>query len=252
MKRNRHKRKTRHFLLVTSDSAKSGVKQYLYRPGFLWILIAVLGLLLSILAAYLFAENHIWSAIRTRNDAQIETIGRLETEKLALQETIREKNEEKNSLNSEIDQLNQQIKLLSETVNEKVQSEAELTAKIESLSIPSLFPLTGSASMAEESDNGNPAVLLQASVGSTVVATASGKVSAVSDDLTYGHCVIVDHENGYLTIYRNKGNTNLKIGDSVVQGTTIFLITKDNTKVCYQIKKDEIYINPVTMIDIDG
>lgn len=252
MKTKKHKRKTKHILLVATDSAQSGVKQYFYKPVFLWILIIILCMVLSALTAYIFSEKNIWSAVSVRNEEQLERISQLESEKLSLEEIIELKEAEKNSLNSEIDNLSQQIKLLSQTVNEKAQSEAELTAQIESQKVPTMFPLTGSASMNEGSEGEEPMVLFQAAVGSTVVATASGTVSGVTDDPEYGHCITVDHGNGYVTIYRNTGDTNLKIGDRVVQGTTLFLITKDNTKVCYQIKLDDVFLDPLSMIVIDG
>ena len=250
--RHKHKRKTKHILLVASDSVQAGVRQYLYKPGFLWILIMLLCVALSGLTAYVFAERNIWTAINERNDEQIKRIEQLEDDKQMLKETIGTKEAEINSLNSEIENLNQQIRLLSDTVNEKVQRETELTAEIESQSIPTMFPLTGSASMTEDEEDGNPIVKFQAASGSTVVATASGTVSSVTDDPAYGHCVTVDHGNGYVTVYRNKGDTNLKIGESVVRGTTLFLITKDNMTVGYQIKKDETYIDPISMMAIDG
>ena len=78
----------------------------------------------------------------------------------------------------------------------------------------------------EEVTEGEPMCIFHASVGTTVVAVASGTVMAVNDDETYGHSVWVDHGNGYITIYRNKGDATVAVGDSVVQGTTLFVIEK--------------------------
>ena len=127
---HKHKRKTKHILLVASDSVQAGVRQYLYRPGFLWVLIMLLCVILSGLTAYIFAERNIWSAISTRNEEQNNKISQLETEKQTLEELIAAKEAEMSSLDSVMENLNQQIRLLSDTVNEKVQKEAELTAEI--------------------------------------------------------------------------------------------------------------------------
>ena len=62
----------------------------------------------------------------------------------------------------------------------------------------------------------------------------------------------MDHGNGYVTIYRNQGDAMVKQGDSVVQGTTLFMIGEDNTKLGYQMLKDGTYINPMDMLAISG
>ena len=84
------------------------------------------------------------------------------------------------------------------------------------------------------------------------MATASGTVSAINDDAEYGHNVWVDHGNGYITIYRNQGEANVRLGDSVSRGTTLFIVGEKNTKFAYQIMKDNAYINPIDMLDIKG
>lgn len=71
---------------------------------------------------------------------------------------------------------------------------------------------------------------------------ASGTVIAINDDEIYGHSVWVDHGNGYVTIYRNKGDTTVNVEDSVVQGTTLFVIGEDNADLGYQMQKDGSYI----------
>jgi septal ring factor EnvC (AmiA/AmiB activator) len=183
-------------------------------------------------------EARIWQAVSTRNEEQLQKITELD--------------EQKRELEAQVDTLQQHVQILSDTVNEKVQSEAELSAQIENQSIPTEFPLTGSASMEEAADGDNPICIFTASEGTTVVAAASGTVTAVADDEEYGHCVTVDHGNGYITMYRNKGDVNVKQGDSVVQGTTLYIITKDNDKLGYQMIQDGNYINPVEMLAING
>lgn len=75
---------------------------------------------------------------------------------------------------------------------------------------------------------------------------------SINDDEIYGHSVWVDHGNGYVTIYRNKGDTTVNVGDSVVQGTTLFVIGEDNADLGYQMQKDGSYINPMDMLAISG
>ncbi len=237
MQRRKHKRKTNHVVIVTSDAVDANVKQIRIKPWIMQVIILVLCVIIGILIAYFTHEEKIWEAVGQHSTAQQETLQQLEQEKAQLEATI--------------DNLNAKIQILSDTVNQKVQSESELSAMIEKQRTPTEFPLTGSASM-EEVLEGDPMCLFNASAGTTVVATASGSVIAINEDETYGNNVWIDHGNGYVTIYRNKGDATVKIGDDVVQGTTIFLIGEDNGVLGYQMMRDGSYINPMEMLEING
>ena len=127
--------------------------------------------------------------------------------------------EQNSKLEAQVTEQAEEIQILSDTVSQKVQSENELSATLEKQSLPTEFPLTGSASM-EEVTEGDPMCIFHASVGTTVVAAASGTVMAVNDDETYGHSVWVDHGNGYITIYRNKGDATVNVRRFRSAGTT--------------------------------
>ena len=170
---------------------------------------------------------------------------------MALEEENKTLSEQNSKLEAQVTEQAEEIQILSDTVSQKVQSESELSATLEKQSLPTEFPLTGSASM-EEVSEGDPMCIFHASVGTTVVAAASGTVIAINDDEIYGHSVWVDHGNGYVTIYRNKGDTTVNVGDSVVQGTTLFVIGEDNADLGYQMQKDGSYINPMDMLAISG
>ncbi|MBE5884518.1 MAG: hypothetical protein E7291_08940 [Lachnospiraceae bacterium] len=244
MQRKKHKRKLNHVVIVTSDAVDASVKQFRIRPWVLQMIILLLCIVIGVLIGVLIYEGQIWDAISRSNSEKQETILQLEDEKNVL---IGEKTE----LENQIVALNDRIQILSDTVNEKVQNESELTAQLEKQSLPTEFPLNGSASM-EEITEGDPMCVFTASVGVTVVATASGTVSAVNDDGEYGHSVWVDHGNGYITIYRNQGEVIVKQGDTVAQGTTIYMIGEENTKLGYQMLKDGNYISPMDMLSISG
>lgn len=237
MQLKKHKRKTNHVVIVTSDAVDANVKQYRIKPWIMQVIILVLCIIIGVLIGYFFYEEKLWEVARQRSTEQQEVIKALEEENLALE--------------SEVDGLNDQIQILSETVNQKVQKESELTAMIEAQSLPTEFPLNGSASMQENAE-GDPMCVFTASVGTMVVATAGGTVTAVNDDADYGHNVWIDHGNGYVTIYRNKGDVTVKQGDVVVQGTTLFMVGEDNATLGYQMMKDGAYINPMDMLAISG
>ena len=244
MQRKKHKRKMNHVVIVTSDAVDANVKQFRIRPWVLQLIILLLCVIIGVLIGVLVYEGQIWDAVSRSNTEKQETI-------LALQEECQTLVDEKKALESQIAELNEEIQILSNTVNEKVQTENELKAQLEQQSLPTDFPLNGSASM-EEITSGDPMCVFTASVGITVVATANGTVTAVNDDGEYGHNVWVDHGNGYVTVYRNQGDPTVKEGDSVVQGTTLFMIGEDNTKLGYQMLKDGVYISPMDMLAING
>ncbi len=244
MQCKKHKRKTNHVVIVTSDAVDANVKQFRIKPWMLHIIIGVLCVVIGALMGCLIYEEELWEAANRHSNELRNAMNILEDEKQVLQE-------EKEALLLEIDSLNDQILILSETVNQKVQNETELKEVLEGQYLPTEFPLTGSASM-EEFTEGNPICVFTASAGIMVVSTAGGTVAAVNDDSEYGHNVWIDHGNGYITIYRNKGEVIVKQGDEIVQGTTLFLIGEDNTTLGYQMMKDGAYISPMEMLAISG
>lgn len=241
MGRERHKRKMRQLMLVTSDGVEGEVKQYRYRPWRMYLLVVILCMVIGGLIGYLKYEQEITLTEETRMEEviaqQVEKIFELESERGALL--------------SKIELLDEKVQILSDTVNTKTESESILSQKLEKQATPSEFPLTGSASM-EEVTEGNPMCIFTASVGAMVVASAHGTVTAINDENEYGHNVWIDHGNGYITIYRNQGDVKVKLGEEITQGTTLFLISQENNKLGYQMMKDGEYINPMDMLIISG
>lgn len=237
MKRVRHKRKSRHMLLVMSDAVDAGVKQYRVRPGLMYMLLLILCVAVGVLLGYLVFERDSLKEQTAENARQQETIALLE--------------QEKTELETQIAALNETVQILSDTVTQKTESESQLSEQLEKQSMPTEFPLTGPASM-EEVTEGEPICIFTATDGAMVVATAGGTVLAVNDDGEYGHNVWIDHGNGYVTIYRNKGDAKVKQGETVSQGTTLFLISEDNNSLGYQMMKDGAYINPMDVLVISG
>lgn len=241
MKRHKHKRKLNHVLILTSDAADANVRQFHVRAWIVEVVVLVLCVLIGGVIGYFIYEGQLWENAGRRSREQV----------VALEEENKTLAEQNSKLEAQVTEQAEEIQILSDTVSQKVQSESELSATLEKQSLPTEFPLTGSASM-EEVTEGDPMCIFHASVGTTVVAAASGTVMAVNDDETYGHSVWVDHGNGYITIYRNKGDATVAVGDSVVQGTTLFVIGEDNADLGYQMQKDGSYINPMDMLAISG
>lgn len=197
----------------------------------------VLCCLFGCLIGYIVYEGQIWELDRAHDDEQKAVIASLE--------------EEKERLEAEIESLNVKIEALSTAVNAQAETAEALQEELSQQSLPTNYPLTGSASI-EEVTEGEPLVIFTATEGITVVASAKGTVTAVEEDETYGCRIVIDHGNGYVSIYRNGGEAQVKAGDEVAQGSTLFLVGNDNKQLIYQIMKDGEYIKPTDMLSING
>lgn len=237
----RHKRKNSHVVLVTSDAADAGLTQFRIRPWILQTIIVILCVIFGAAIGYVYYETDDKLKQATQDASEIRQL-ELQNQELAEQNAI---------LEGQVARQQEQIQILSDTVNQKVQNETELSEQLKRQSTPTEFPLNGSATM-EEITEGNPMCVFTASSGTMVIAAASGTVMAVNDEPEYGHNVWVDHGNGYITIYRNQGDVKVKPGEMISQGTTIFLINDENSKLGYQMMRDSEYIDPMEMLTISG
>ena len=237
MSKNRHKRKVSHILIYTTDAVDADTKQVRIHP---WVLAGVTLIACCVLGAvigYAVYEGELWGRIREHDASQNAALIAAQDEKDALQEKI--------------DEQDAKIEMLSITIQDQTQQIADLQAQIAEQSVPTDYPLTGPASMTVITD-GDPMVEFTATEGSTVVAAGKGVVTAVEEDEVYGSRVVIDHGNGYVSIYRNKGESQVKAGDEVASGTTLFMVTEDNRQLGYQIKENDVYIDPTTIIAIKG
>ncbi len=245
MGRSRHKRRNSHVVIVTSDAADARMKQFRIRPWIVQTIVIILCVLVGALIGYFLYENNVRTGEVKQTEAQNEAISILEQEKADLEAQVA-------GLNEEIGELNEQIRILSETVSQKVQSEGELSGQLEQQYLPTRLPLSERATM--DGVTGEDLTLVfTASSGAMVVATASGTVIGVNDDTEYGHNVWIDHGNGYVTVYRSEEReVKVKQGETVTRGATLFLITEDSSKLGYQVRKDDVYVDPMDMLDISG
>lgn len=230
-------------MLVTSDAVDAKLKQFRVRPWILQTIMVIFCVLCGAAIGYVYYETNDKLQEDDRSASEVEELAALNQE-LAAQNA---------ELETQIAEQEEKIRILSDTVNQKVQSETELLEQLESQTIPSEFPLAagGKATM-EEVTEGDPMCIFTASSGTMVVATAKGTVIAVNDDTEYGHNIWVDHGNGYTTIYRNQGDVMVKQGATVNQGATLFLIGDENNKLGYQMMRDNEYIDPTELLTISG
>jgi len=255
MESKKHKRKKNHVVIVTSDAADASVKQFRISPWVVWLAVAVLCVLIGTGLGYLMYEDQIWGMANDKIDIYKEQIKALEKQLLARDEDAAAKEEDFaatcKDYEKQLEDLNEKLSVMGDTVTHSMEELEELKAKLEALYNPSLLPLTGGASI-EEVSEGDPMCLFTASKGALAIATATGTVTEIIEEPEYGYKVTIDHGNGYKTVYRNTSEPKVKQGDSVMRGATVFVIGEENLKLGYQIMRDEVYINPMEMMHIEG
>jgi septal ring factor EnvC (AmiA/AmiB activator) len=88
-------------------------------------------------------------------------------------------------------------------------------------------PVTGDVRVTDSRRTGEPALMMQAPTGTPVRAAAAGRVAFSDRQGTYGRMVIVDHGNGYTTLYGGLGAVQVQVGDTLSQGARLGAIGND-------------------------
>ena len=97
---------------------------------------------------------------------------------------------------------------------------------------------------------------LEAESGTQVVAAANGVIENVFDS-NMGMCVLIDHQNGYKTVYANLDDSIVvKKGDEVAEGDVIGIVgstalgdATDLPHLHFEITKDGNNVNPTEYIE---
>ena len=85
-----------------------------------------------------------------------------------------------------------------------------------------------------------------------VKAAADGKIKSIKNDPRYGLTVVIEHENGFESIYSSLLTAEfINVGEEVKQGQTIATVgntarfeISDETHIHFEIKKDGINVDP--------
>lgn len=233
----KRKRKFNYTLMLFMDSKDGRIRQMGFGPTLIES-IAVIGIAtVIILAVICHNRGEQIIGLKAQNTKQAEQIVKLE--------------EEKKDLVALREELSEKVTILSDTVNQKVEEEEAMEEAEAQAHMPIGFPMSSSASL-EEADTEEPMVKLTGSEGNSIIASGDGVVASVATDPVYANCIRIDHENGYVSIYRNDGDVMIKEGDEVVRGAILFVIGEENAELGYQIQYNEKYIDPIELINIDG
>ncbi|MCR4991037.1 MAG: M23 family metallopeptidase [Lachnospiraceae bacterium] len=233
------KRHRKYAVMLAKEHEDGHITTHHIGPALVEFISFVLGAVFLIFVCMLIYDSIVLKDLRTQ---LIEQIG--------VNNELTDRNE---SLSVENDNLSSKVAILSETVSKKAATESAITTEETENAIPKGFPLSGGTStMTSEMDGDNPIIKFSAATGINIVSSGTGTVIAVEDDIDYGNRIIIDHNNGYKSVYRNSGKVLVKPGDSIGKGYILFAIEDANTDIGYQIMLNDEYIDPMDVIEING
>ncbi|MDE7029618.1 MAG: peptidoglycan DD-metalloendopeptidase family protein [Lachnospiraceae bacterium] len=242
-----NKKRARCLVQVVSDSDAGTVKHFSMS---LWIAVLFLAAAVALVIAVLSDRSALKGDLnRSRQNEQV-----LRSRVEALEEQNEALLTEQDNLIAQQEELQEKVVILSDTVNEKVQQEREREEAVAQTYIPTGFPLKGTASYNENETqlDGNPVAVFHASPGTSVVATANGTVSSIAGGEEAGYIVMVDHGNGYYTVYHTGTSPRVKEGDAVTNTTELFRIEAGREELEYQIIENDKYIAPLSLMETYG
>ena len=87
----------------------------------------------------------------------------------------------------------------------------------------------------------------------TMTAPSAANVTVYAgESVENGYSVKVNHGNGYETVYYEDNTPYVAEGMKVKRGDTLFMISGDSKVLKYQISYEGSFIDPYTIMDIDG
>lgn len=101
---------------------------------------------------------------------------------------------------------------------------------------------------------------IEAPRGEAVKAVADGYVKEIKEDPCYGITIVIDHENGYKSVYSNlasasmvSANQKVKAGDAISSvGNTAIFECADPPHLHFEIYKDDKLIDPKTVLPFNN
>ncbi|MCR5399310.1 MAG: peptidoglycan DD-metalloendopeptidase family protein [Lachnospiraceae bacterium] len=246
--KNEKKKKRRasyYYAITISNDPKTKVRSRRYTHWMLRFFEIFSAVLVLVIVGFVAYANYTGAVTATKVEA--------------LKQSLAEEQERNEELTAQNDYLNEKISILSETVNQKT----EVVAQIEEKSLPTGYPLSGTADLSERYEDVKvdgemvnvPMIEFTTSAGTYVVASGDGTVSMIKEEPVYGWEVRIDHGNGYVTIYRAGSEPKVKQGDEIPRGGLLYeLETGDDgaCRVAYQITNEGKYIEPTEMLKIEG
>ena len=231
------KRKSKYALILVREKDDGTIKKHTISSAVVEVTAAVLFVLVVAIIC-----KFVYDSI-TIKDARKEIVSQIVT--------INNLTDENEALSVENSTLSSKVAVLSETVTKKTEVEDAISQETVENAMPKGFPLSGSATMME-AEEGEPMLIFTAANNVNVITSGTGTVVSVDADEVYGTRIVIDHGNGYQSVYRNGGAALVKNGETLGKGYILFSVKDDNQELGYQIIQNDEYIDPMILIDING
>lgn len=106
-------------------------------------------------------------------------------------------------------------------------------------------PISGNVIKAFDPMQGSFGITMQAGRNASVAAVLDGAIVAVTSTIADGYVVVVQHNNNYMSIYRNIGECLRQVGERVEAGERIALVgTALNNEVQYELWHTGVALDP--------
>lgn len=104
-----------------------------------------------------------------------------------------------------------------------------------------------------KNDVTNKGIDIQAPAGTAIKAALDGKVSFVSDQVKgYGNMIIVDHSDGFQTVYAHNAVNQVMVGQRVVKGQSIGLVGSTGRApsafLHFEVRRNHRPVNPLQFL----
>ncbi len=213
-----------------------------FRTSIDFIVIVVIAFVIFIAAGviYVMHSSDREEALRSENDALRQRLAAVSEDMIVLQA-------EKENLENELRSASALLE--SKSVAEEIK---EQTEEMDLNYVPTALPVAGVVSVPSPYSPEDQFITFTTGAGAKVVATADGKVIYSGESVEHGYAVRVDHENGYVSTYYEASQPSVEEGKVVRRGDTLFEIEGDDQVLTYQIAYEDAFIDPYTVMDIDG
>ena len=213
-----------------------------FRTSVDFLILVVLLLLVLVGAAVMYVINN------TEKDERHQTeVAELEQRISALSEDIIVLQADNENLSNQLRSANALLE--SKSVEEEIEQETE---EVDLSFVPTFLPVSGTVSIPSPYTPENQYITFTTGDGSKVIAAADGVVVYAGESVENGYSVKVNHGNGYETVYYEDNTPYVAEGMKVKRGDTLFQISGDSKVLKYQISYEGQFIDPYTIMDIDG
>lgn len=172
---------------------------------------------------------------------------------------IAEQNLSNEKLSKTIDSLSERIEddqIAFEKIQKTIDEQAEAANEAaREAAIPSGVPIKGAHFITVDdpfvdTEGKTTGIVLSSGVGAIVVATGSGVVENISKDEFYGTKVVVNHNNGYKTIYRIQTTPSCVKGQQVKRNDMLTTFTADGL-IAYEVIENDKPIDPRSVMVVE-